>query len=60
MAQVPWLPSTLPADATAERCSECGRRGMVPWTLRRALDRRVYRRWICTHCQASREREEPE
>jgi hypothetical protein len=33
---------------------------MIRWTLRRDLQRRVFRLWVCTHCQATEEREEPE
>jgi hypothetical protein len=44
----------LGAPPVAERrpCPVCGRRGLVPWTLRRDRERRVWRRFICLECQA--------
>jgi hypothetical protein len=33
---------------------------MIRWTLRRDLQRRVFRLWVCVDCQATEEREEPE
>lgn len=60
-AKVPWLPSKLPPGATADRCPRCGRRALIPWTLRRDLrTKEVLRTWICTECQRSEERQEPE
>ncbi|MFQ5521147.1 MAG: hypothetical protein ACE5FK_07100 [Candidatus Methylomirabilia bacterium] len=60
MAKVPWLPSELPEGAQPERCPRCGRRAVIPWTLRRDLHRQVWRTWVCTHCQTTEERPEPE
>ena len=60
-AKVPWLPSTLPPNAQPERCPNCGRLALIAWTLRRD-DRTkvVLRTWVCTECQATQERPEPE
>jgi hypothetical protein len=60
-AKIPWLPSTLPPDARPERCPKCGRLALIPWTLRRH-DRTkvVLRTWVCTECQVTEERPEPE
>lgn len=60
-AKVPWLPFTLPPGARPERCPRCGRAAFIPWTLRRD-DRTkvVYRTWVCTECQITRERPEPD
>ncbi len=60
-AKIPWLPSTLPPGAAAERCPRCGRLALIPWTLRRdPLDKQVFRTWVCTECQVTEERLEPE
>lgn len=60
-AKTPWLPSTLPAGATPERCPRCQRRGLVPWTLRRDIHTKdVIRTWICVECQQAEERLEPQ
>src|SRR4030095_12111760 len=47
-AKILWLPSTLPPDARPERCPNCGRLALIPWTLRRD-DRTkvVLRTWVC-------------
>ena len=60
MEKVPWLPSTLPHGAKPEPCPSCQRRALIPWTLRRDRERRVWRTWVCIHCQATEERLEPE
>jgi hypothetical protein len=60
-AKIPWLPSSIPPGATVERCPRCGRPALIPWTLRRDdHTKQVLRRWICTECQTSEERIEPE
>ncbi len=60
-AKVPWLPSKVPVGANPERCPFCARRAFIPWTLRRDVKTKVVmRRWICTECQKSEERAEPE
>jgi rRNA maturation protein Nop10 len=57
--KIPWLPSAIPAGATPERCPRCGRRALIPWTLRRdPQTKHVLRRWVCTECQQSEERAE--
>ena len=33
-------------------CPRCGRHTLTPWYLRRDRERRVWRRWVCVHCQA--------
>ena len=60
-AKVPWLPSQLQPGARPERCPRCGKAAFVPWTLRRD-DRTkiVMRTWVCTECQITQERPEPE
>lgn len=60
-AKIPWLPSAVPPGATTERCPQCGRLEMIPWTLRRDdATKRVFRTWVCTSCQRLEERPEPE
>ncbi|OGK95181.1 MAG: hypothetical protein A3E31_00310 [Candidatus Rokubacteria bacterium RIFCSPHIGHO2_12_FULL_73_22] len=60
-AKIPWLPSTLPPGARPARCPRCGRAALVPWTLRRnGKTKAVFRTWVCTECQATEERPEPE
>jgi hypothetical protein len=60
-AKVPWLPSVVPSGARAERCPHCARLAFIPWTLRRdGRTKQVLRTWICTECQVSDERPEPE
>ena len=60
-AKIPWLPSTLPPGARAERCPRCGRLAYIPWTLRRdGASKRVFRTWVCTECQEIDERPEPD
>src|SRR4029077_5460459 len=60
-AKIPWLPSSLPPNARPERCPNCGRLALIPWTLRRD-DRTkvVLRTWVCTESQVTQERLEPE
>ncbi len=60
-AKIPWLPSVLPEGATPIPCPRCGRRAFIPWTLRRdGQTKQVLRTWVCTECQVSEERPEPE
>jgi hypothetical protein len=60
-AKVPWLPSQLPPGAKPERCPRCGRAAFIPWTLRRDdRTKAVLRTWVCTECQVTGERPEPE
>ena len=41
-----------PAGAEQSPCPVCGRLTLVPWYLRRDRERHVWRRWVCTACQA--------
>jgi hypothetical protein len=60
-AKVPWLPSQLPPGARPERCPRCGKAAFIPWTLRRDdQTKAVMRTWVCTECQLTQERPEPE
>ncbi|OGL32596.1 MAG: hypothetical protein A3G97_01755 [Candidatus Rokubacteria bacterium RIFCSPLOWO2_12_FULL_69_21] len=60
-AKIPWLPSTLPAGTRPERCPACGRLALIAWTLRRdGRTKAVWRTWVCTECQRTEERPEPE
>jgi transposase len=44
-----------------EVCPRCGAKKLMPWTLRRDPKRIVLlRTWVCTACQTTEEREEPE
>jgi hypothetical protein len=57
--KIPWLPSAIPAGANPERCPRCGRRALIPWTLRRdPQTKQILRRWVCTECQQGEERVE--
>ena len=59
--KIPWLPSEVPHGTTPERCPRCGRLAVIPWTLRRDQQRKlVLRTWVCTECQVTDERPEPE
>jgi hypothetical protein len=60
-AKIPWLPSRVPTGATVERCARCGRLAVIPWTLRRDIrTKQILRTWVCTNCQTTEERPEPE
>jgi ribosomal protein S27AE len=60
-AKVPWLPSLLPPGARPERCPRCGKAAFIAWTLRRDdQTKAVMRTWVCTECQLTQERPEPE
>jgi CRISPR/Cas system-associated protein Cas10 (large subunit of type III CRISPR-Cas system) len=57
MTEVPverrtYFPVTGPLDTERRACPVCGRPAFVPWYLRRDRERRVWRRWVCTVCQA--------
>jgi hypothetical protein len=59
--KVPWLPSTVQPGQATVPCPRCGAKRMIPWTLRRDPQRvTVLRTWVCTACQHTEEREEPE
>lgn len=50
-----------PADPAAARpCPACGRPAMTPWYLRRDRERHIWRRWVCTSCQAEQDLPEDE
>jgi hypothetical protein len=55
-----YFPISLPASAARRVCPICGRLAMVPWYLRRDRERHVWRRWVCTGCQAHRDLPEDE
>jgi len=60
-AKIPWLPSRIPPGAHPERCSRCNAVALIPWTLRRdSFTKTVLRTWVCTNCQTTEERPEPE
>ncbi len=60
-AKIPWLPSHMTPGTHAERCPRCGRRAFIPWTLHRDIKTKsVIRLWVCTDCQQTEERPEPE
>jgi hypothetical protein len=60
-AKIPWLPFELQPGALAERCPSCGQPAFIPWTLRRDIrTKQVVRTWVCTECQTTVERPEPE
>ncbi|HXJ82010.1 MAG TPA: hypothetical protein VMS64_25415 [Candidatus Methylomirabilis sp.] len=59
--KVAWLPSEVHPGQKTERCPRCGANRMIPWTLRRDPQRViVLRTWVCTACQTTEERPEPE
>jgi hypothetical protein len=55
-----YFPQAAPADAERRPCPVCGRLSLVPWYLRRDQQRRVWRRWVCTACQAHQDIAEDE
>lgn len=60
-AKIPWLPGTLPPGARPEPCRRCGRKALIPWTLRRdGRTKQVLRTWVCAECQTTEERVEAE
>ena len=50
----------IPAGATRRPCPVCGRFTLVPWYLRRDRERHVWRRWVCSACQAYQDLPEEE
>jgi hypothetical protein len=65
MADVPverrtYFPQTTPAGSDPRPCPVCGRLTLVPWYLRRDRERHVWRRWVCTACQAQQDVPEEE
>ncbi len=60
-SKIPWLPFQLHPGQKAERCPRCGAIGLIPWTLRRDRNHPTpIRTWVCTQCQSTEERPEPE
>jgi ribosomal protein S27AE len=60
-SKIPWLPSEVQSGQKTETCPRCGASTMFPWTLRRDPKRVILlRTWVCTACQTTEEREEPE
>jgi LSD1 subclass zinc finger protein len=60
-AKIPWLPARIPPGATPERCPRCQALALIPWTLRRDnFTKIVLRTWVCTSCQTTEERPEPD
>ncbi|MBI4593396.1 MAG: hypothetical protein HY728_04215 [Candidatus Rokubacteria bacterium] len=60
-AKIPWLPTELQPGATPQGCPRCGRPAFIAWTLRRDdRTKQVWRTWVCTECQITEERLEPE
>jgi hypothetical protein len=59
--KIPWLPSQVQPGQGTETCPRCGASKLIPWTLRRDGRRMVVlRTWVCTACQGTEERPEPE
>ena len=59
--KLPWRPSELHPGQKAERCPRCGAIGLIPWTLHRDPRKATaVRTWVCTACQATEERPEPD
>jgi hypothetical protein len=50
----------VPAEAGQRPCPACGRLTLAPWYLRRDRQRHVWRRWVCTACQAHQDIAEDE
>jgi transposase len=59
--KLPWLPVEVGSGQATDVCPRCGKKKLVPWTLRRDV-RTVMpvRTWLCLDCQATVERPEPE
>jgi len=55
-----YFPQVIPAGAERRPCPVCGRLTLVPWFLRRDRERHVWRRWVCTACQAREDLPEDE
>lgn len=59
--KIPWLPHEVQPGQPTEVCPRCGARKLMPWTLRRDPKRvTLLRTWVCTACQTTEERPEPE
>ena len=59
--KIPWLPHEVQPGQPTERCPRCGAQKLMPWTLRRDPKRvTLLRPWVCTACQTTEERDEPE
>jgi hypothetical protein len=50
-----YFPQSVAADAERRPCPVCGRVALAPWYLRRDRERHVWRRWVCTACQADQD-----
>jgi hypothetical protein len=55
-----YFPQSVPADAERRPCPVCGRLALSPWYLHRDRERHVWRRWVCTACQAHQDLREDE
>jgi hypothetical protein len=65
MGEVPverrtYFPMAVPAARDRRTCPVCGRHALAPWYLRRDRERRVWRRWVCSACQAHQDLPEDE
>ncbi len=59
--KIPWLPAEVQPGQKTAVCPRCGANRMIPWTLRRDPKLVIpLRTWVCTACQTTEEREEPE
>ena len=59
--KIPWLPAEVQPGQKTEICPACGANRMIPWTLTLDPRRTALRRtWVCTACQRTEEREEPD
>ena len=47
-----YFPLAMQPNGDRRPCPRCGRLALTPWYLRRDRERRVWRRWVCVHCQA--------
>ena len=55
-----YFTAAAPPSAERHACPACHRVTLVPWYLRRDRERRVWRRWVCTVCQAHQDLPEDE
>jgi hypothetical protein len=55
-----YFPPAAPGGTDRRMCPVCSRLAMVPWYLRRDRERHVWRRWVCTACQAHQDLPEDE
>ena len=59
--KIPWLPAEVQPGQKTEICPACGANRMIPWTLTRNPGRTaLLRTWVCTACQQTEVREEPD